>query len=240
MTTPSLASEREPLILSSSDSAEPASCLASLTRTRESELPPGGYAIAVLSDGLFLPLCLLPAPPTSVPASLSEDEGAYSLSLRKLSWYSDLIPQAFGNLLSSDPASGCTYDEALWWCQRHAETVSLLSEMQGAAVCSECYPERNIWYREEIEHLLRANGYDWSDEPDENGPFCFVATQQTLLAWLDIHIGSKNNPAGAPSPRSLPGLNLHVEAINLDELWMCLYEAVSTILAESSAKECIG
>jgi hypothetical protein len=192
------------------------------------ELPPAGYAIARLADGRFAPLGTVPFQP---------DEPL--VSLFPLRWSAELIPQAQAcHASDGDLIAFSTYQQALWWCQRRAETARLLYQAQVAALRSECYPERNVWYQEEIERLLREAGYGWPTSPqsregdaekrdaEQNGPCCIVESLDgcpRLLAWLELRRTGER-------PRC-PLSHLHVEAANLDELWQRLYEAVSTILA---------
>jgi hypothetical protein len=194
--------------------------------------PPPGYAIARLADGRFAPLGTVPFQP---------DEPL--VSLFPLRWSAELIPQAQAcHASDGDLIAFSTYQQALWWCQRRAETARLLYQAQVAALRSECYPERNVWYREETERLLRQAGYDWPGLPEScdgdgdgdeqkrdaesKGPCCIVEALDgcpRLLAWLELRRAGER-------PRC-PLSHLHVEAANLDELWQRLYEAVSTILA---------
>src|SRR5579875_696567 len=207
---------------------------------REPEiLPPPGYAIARLADGRFAPLGTVPFQPDEPLASLFP-----------LRWSADLIPQAQArHACDGDIIAFPTYQQALWWCQRRAETVCLLHHASVAALRSECYPERNIWYQEEIERLLYQAGYDWPTWPESRdrdgdeekresgskGPFCIVEALDgcpRLLAWLELQWANER-------PRC-PLSHLHVEAANLDELWVRLYEAVSTIIDRKCTKESRG
>jgi hypothetical protein len=199
--------------------------------TRELEiLPPKGYAIARLADGRFVPLGTVPFQPDEPLAGLFP-----------LRWSAELIPQAQTRHASDgDLIAFPTYQQALWWCQRRAETACLLHHASVAALRSECYPERSVWYREETERLLHEAGYDWPGlsesadgdedeqkrETESKGPFCIVEALDgcpRLLAWLELRRAS-----GCPRCSIS---NLHVEAANLDELWERLYDAVRTVLA---------
>jgi hypothetical protein len=193
------------------------------------ERPPTGYAIALLADGRFLPLAVAP----------TAEQETLAFALRPCSQHDDPVPLAEGDCPASGsgPVLCLTYQEALWWCQRRAETAHLLRAIQAATLRSECYPERNVWYREETERLLRQAGYDWpawpesadgdedekKRETESKGPCCIVEALDgcpRLLAWLDMTpVGDKGDGGALP--------NVQVEAANLDELWERLYEAVS-------------
>ncbi len=231
---------------------------------REPEiLPPPGYAIARLADGRFAPLGTVPFQPDEPLASLFP-----------LRWSAELIPQAQArHACDGDIIAFPSYQQALWWCQRSAETVCLLHHASVAALRSECYPERNIWYREETERLLHQAGYDWPTWPESadrdgdeekresgsKGPLCIVEALDgcpRLLAWLEVTAPTecRQNRAetetlSGKTPTSLQWANerprcplshLHVEAANLDELWVRLYEAVSTIIDRKCTKESRG
>jgi hypothetical protein len=193
------------------------------------ERPPAGYAIALLADGRFLPLTLMPL-----------GEEALTFALCQCGWQTDPIPLAEGEYSSPGHIICASYQEALWQCERHYETACLLREIGAATLSSECYPERNVWYREETERLLRQAGYEWpawpesrdgdedekKRETESKGPFCIVEALDgcpRLLAWLELRRAS-GYPRCSIS-------NLHVEAANLDELWERLYDAVRTVLA---------
>jgi hypothetical protein len=191
--------------------------------------PPTGSAIALLADGRFLPLAVAP----------TTEQETLAFALRHCCWHDDPVPLAESNGpgSDSDPIICSRYDEALWWCQRHDETTRLLRAVQAATLRSACYPERNVWYQEEIERLVREAGYEWpllreagsqEQQGAEPGPCCIVEAQDAdpprLLAWLDMTpVGDKGDGGALP--------NLHVEAANLDELWERLYDAVCTVLA---------
>lgn len=252
MTSSTFASEREPFARSA---PAPASPISSRPVRATRKLPPTGYAIATLHNGRFLPLLLL-----------SPDyDRLESYVLCRLSCYDDPVPQALGLQSSSDDVICSTFEEALWRCERRDETARLLQEARVAAMRSECYPERNSWYREEIERLLHEAGYGWPGQPESgeeekreaegNGPFCIVEAQDCprLLAWLEVTVqtDSRESLAGTDAQSGdndasllwrnerehCPILNLHVEAANLDELWERLYEAVNTVIVRFSKKE---
>jgi hypothetical protein len=242
---------------SGSVSAEPT---VSLLARETGALPPIGYAIATLSDGRFLPLTIVP----------SAYEETLAFALCKLSRHTDPVPPAEGFWPSSGPIICSTYDEALWWCQRQDETARLLRAVRAVTLRSECYPDRNVFYKEEIEHLLREAGYCWPGllesgdgekrDTESNGPFCIVEAQDhsRLLAWLEITVQAESWESHAGIDTQLVDdavalmwgyeenhhhcsiLNLHVEAANLDELWVRLYEAVSTIIDRKCTKESRG
>ncbi len=152
-------------------------------------LPPPGYAIARLADGRFAPLGTVPFQPDEPLAGLFP-----------LRWSAELIQEAQARHASDgDLIAFPTYQEALGWCQRRAETTRLLSQAAVAALRAECYPERNVWYREEIERLLHEAGYGWPALPESDdeekrdaekyGPFCIVEAldgHPRLLAWLEV------------------------------------------------------
>ena len=189
--------------------------------------PPAGYAIAFLADDRFLPLAVAPT------ATAEAEQETLAFTLRPCCRHTDPVPPAEGDAPASGPIICSRYDEARWWCERRAETACLLHQASVAALRSECYPDRNVWYREEIERLVREAGYGWplgeeagSQEQQgvEQGPCCIVEAQDAdpprLLAWLDMTpVGDKGDGCALP--------NVQVEATNLDELWERLYEAVS-------------
>jgi type II secretory pathway pseudopilin PulG len=109
-----------------------------------------------------------------------------------------------------------TYDEALWWCRRRDETIHVLCEIESLAVQSECYPERNAWYRDEIERLLTDAGYTWSAS-DPAGPFFLTACTDSIDAWIVTEMPT----AGASA------CHIQIEASNFDAMWEDLYGAVA-------------
>lgn len=195
------------------------------------ERPPAGYAIALLADGRFLPLSVAP----------TAEQETRAFALCPCGWHDDPVPPAEGDCPGRGAILYASYQEALWHCERHYETACLLQEIGAATLSSECYPERNVWYREETERLLREAGYEWPTWPESRdgdedekkreteskGPFCIVEALDgcpRLLAWLDMTpVGDKGDGGALP--------NVHVEAANLDELWERLYDAVRTVLA---------
>lgn len=200
------------------------------------ERPPAGYAIALLADGRFLPLVVAPT------AAAEAEQETLAFTLRPCCWHIEPVPPAEGGASGSGPIICSRYEEARWWCERSAETACLLHQASVAALRSECYPDRNVWYREEIERLLREAGYGWpllpSDEQEqqdvEHGPYCIVETQDAdppgLLAWLEMTPVGDNGDGRAQGRPCCMLPNVHVEASNLDELWKRLYDAVSTVV----------
>jgi len=194
------------------------------------ERPPAGYAIALLADGRFLPLSVAP----------TAEQETRAFALCPCGWHDDPVPPAEGDCPGRGAILYASYQEALWHCERHYETACLLQEIGAATLSSECYPERNVWYREETERLLREAGYEWPTWPESRdgdedeqkreaqskGPCCIVEALDggpRLLAWLELQ-----RAGGCPR---CPLSHLHVEATNLDELWERLYDAVRTVLA---------
>ena len=169
-------------------------------------LPPPGYAIATLPNGRFLPMSVL---------LLSLDGMAESsLSLCGLHWQNEIIPPAGGDWPRTGPIICRSYAGARDFCERCAETPHLLLESQHLAVMAECYPDRNAWYRDESERLLREAGYCGPNEMDK--PFFIVTTVSGISAW--IHASSPSSAA----------VHLHIQAANLDEMWEALYTAAFT------------
>jgi hypothetical protein len=192
MTTTLVPSEHEQLI-SRSDPADQAF-----------PFPPPGYAIAALPDGRFLPMSLL--------LLSCENAAEVSYSLCGLRWQHEIIPPAEGDWPCTGSILCQTYTDAHNVCERCAETPRLLLDTEQLAVRAECYPDRNVWYRDEIEHLLREAGYCRQESND--GPFSITPMTGGISAW--IH---------ARTPTSAE-IHLHVQAANLDEMWEAFYQGV--------------
>ena len=174
-------------------------------------LPPAGYAVARLPDGRYAP--------GTVPGSPGESAALVCL----LRWSGEIVPQALdGGQDGTDLIAFATYDEALCWCERRCENAWILLDLLTHAVQTQVYPERNVWFRDEIERRLREVGYSWPADAD--GPFDLSATPVDIRAWLDA--GSLH----------LPALSLHVEAPTIDEMWEALYAAVEAAIGRSAAR----
>jgi len=179
-------------------------------------LPPPGYAIAQLADGRCLPLTVLPLP---------DKEGGTDrpVSLCELYWQVEPIPPATGDWPRTGPIICDSCAEAVALCKRRAETLRRFLEAGRQATAAECYPERAVWYHDEIVFRLREAGYSWPpSEPDE--PCFFVASPTGITAWLDA------------DSLSLPALHLRVEAANPDEMWERLYAAVVAALGSGAVR----
>lgn len=164
--------------------------------------PPPGYAIAALPDGRFLPMSVL---------LLSHEDAAEStFSLCGLYWQNEIIPPAIGDWPRVGSIICQTYTDAYSFCERDAETPHLLLDTVRLAAVAECYPDRNIWYRDEIERLLREAGYCWPERDD--GPCSVVTTTGGLSAWIHAR------------DLTFAEMHLHVRAANLDEMWEALYQ----------------
>jgi len=167
-------------------------------------LPPPGYAIATLPDGCFLPM--------SVLLLSREDAIEVSLSLCGLHWQDEIIPPAGGDWPRTGSIICRTYAEAYSFCEQCAETSRLFLESERLAVVAECYPDRNVWYRDEIERLLHEADYCWPGRND--GPFSIISMTGSISAW--IHARSLTSAE----------MHLHIQAANLDEMWEALYAVV--------------
>jgi hypothetical protein len=186
-----------------------------LTSTAD-RLPPPGYAVAILADGRAAPLGI-------VPYQCSDQEhtqdgppcGVYTLD-----WQFEVVPPASGYWGRSGIIVFPTYADACRWCRRRQENASLLNRCQEQATQAECYPERSVWYREEIERLLRETGYHWPCRTPD-GPFLLVVYATDVSLW--IH---------ASSPY-LPTFSLHLQASNPDDAWEQAYAAVVKICGKS-------
>lgn len=164
--------------------------------------PSPGYAIAALPDGRFLPMSLL--------LLSHEDAAEVSYSLCGLRWQHEIIPPAEGDWPCTGPIICQTYTDAHNACERCAETPRLLLDTEQLAVRAECYPDRNVWYHDEIEHLLREANYSWPESND--GPFSITATTGGISAWIHAR------------DLTFAEMHLHVRAANLDEMWEALYQ----------------
>jgi len=175
-------------------------------------LPPAGFAVARLPDGRYAP--------GTVPGRPGESAALVCL----LRWSGEIVPQALdsGAAAGDDLIAFATYDEALCWCERRCENAWILLDWLTHAVQTEVYPERNVWFRDEIERRLREVGYSWPADAD--GPFDLSATHVDIRAWLN---------AGS---LLLPALSLHIEASHLDEMWEALYAAVEATIARKAAR----
>lgn len=103
-------------------------------------LPPH-YGVVQLANGRFYPLYAF------------GDETSASPSLSYLRWDLQAIPFAQGPMPEQGPVSFPCQSQAIEYCQRDNEEFDLLWYWNKHACEQELYPERNVWYREEMERL---------------------------------------------------------------------------------------
>jgi len=106
------------------------------------EALPDGYAVAQLSDGRFYPLRAQAEP---------------CLYIEPLHWEAQRVPFACGPRSASGIVSFADRKLAVQYCHRHHEEFPLLWEMAHTIWEQEVYPERNVWYREEVSRLLHEH-----------------------------------------------------------------------------------
>ena len=106
------------------------------------EALPDGYAITQLSDGRFYPLRVPWKPYTDI---------------YPLSWEAQRVPFAYGPRSASGIVSFADRKLAVQYCHRQHEESPLLREMAETLQEREVYPERTVWYQEEIQHLLHEH-----------------------------------------------------------------------------------
>ena len=106
------------------------------------EALPDGYAVAQFADSRFYPLRAQTEP---------------YVSIEPLSWNAQRIPFARGSHSTRGIVSFAERKLAVQYCHRYHEEFPLLWEMAQTVWEHEVYPERNVWYREEIQHLLHEH-----------------------------------------------------------------------------------
>ena len=106
------------------------------------EALPDGYAITQLSDGRFYPLRVPWKPYTDI---------------YPLSWEAQRVPFAYGPRSASGIVSFADRKLAVQYCHRQHEEFPLLWEMAHTIWEHEVYPERNVWYREEVSRLIHEH-----------------------------------------------------------------------------------
>ena len=116
------------------------------------EALPDGYAITQLSDGRFYPLRVSWKPYTDI---------------YPLSWEAQRVPFAYGPRSASGIVSFADRKLAVQYCHRQHEESPLLREMAQTLQEREVYPERNVWYQEEIQRLVQE--YDPYSSWKNNG-----------------------------------------------------------------------
>ena len=181
----------------------------------DNQLPPPGYAVAILPDGRAAPLGIVPYQPTG-----NEDTpDVLPFGVYTLDWQFEAVPPACDQWPRTGIITFPTYTDACLWCWRRQENISLLKRCQEQAMRAECYPERSVWYRKEMKRLLRETGYHWSHRTPD-GPFLLVVSSTEVSLW--IH---------ASSPY-LPAFSLHLHASNPDDAWEQAYATVAKMLGK--------
>jgi hypothetical protein len=182
-------------------------------------LPPPDYAIAILPHGLYAPLGVIHARSPDAPIT----------TVYALHQHSELVPMAepdwprYHNTDESTLLAFATYDEALWWCRRREDTIAVLTAIEALTVQTEMYPDRNVWYRDEIEQLLHDAGYSWSAS-DPDAPFFLMACTDSIDAWMNAEMRTAGTSA----------CHIHITASHVDELWEDLYAAVARWMRKES------
>jgi hypothetical protein len=166
----------------------------------------------MLPSGLYAPLGVIHAQSPDAPIT----------TVYALHQHSELVPMAEPDWPRYHHTGECallafaTYDEALWWCRRRDNTIGMLTAIKALTVQTELYPDRNIWYRDEIEYLLLDAGSSWSAS-DPAAPFFLMACTDSIAAWIN----AETRTAGTPA------CHIYRAASNIDELWEDLYVAVA-------------
>lgn len=182
----------------------------------DDQLPPPGYAVAILPDGRAAPLGI-------VPYQRADNEDAQDVQpfgVYMLDWQFEAVPPAHDIWPRTGTITCATYANACLWCRRRQENAHLLGLYQEQTAHLECYPERSAWYREETERLLRETGYHWPGD-DRDGPFLLTVYATEVSLWIN-----------ASSPY-LPRLCLRVLASDHDEVWERAYAAVAKMCGKS-------
>ena len=127
-----------------------------------------------------------------------------------------MLPASVSDSEGSDPSSSpqetslcCTDEHLLAW--------------QRLAAQGECYPERNAWYQEAIEMLVRPLASP-SNETNATPVLVRFSSESGIAAWVSCCFFQKGIPH-----------EMQVEAATLDAAWEGLYAEVYVLLSSPSA-----
>lgn len=164
-------------------------------------LPPH-YGVVQLANGRFYPL------------SIPDDDTRSSPYLSFLRWDVQYIPFAQGPMPKQGPVSFSCQAQAVQYCLRDNEECDLLWQWRKHACEQELFPERNVWYREEIERIACLVQHSGFASPHSIHSFTAGAV---VYASVWIHF---------------PGdyRRLQVQAPTLDEAIVVLYDLVVATL----------
>jgi len=164
-------------------------------------LPPH-YGVAQLASGRFYPLYVSGEEP---------GEPELSPSFYCLRWEDQRIPFALGPLRREGVVSFAQRTQALQYCQREKEAFDLLWQWQQRACQAELYPERNAWYRDEIERLAHSGNCSLFLSRETVDCHC-VGDEVYASIW--VHLAKTYQAIRAKAP-------------TIDEALVALYEQVT-------------
>jgi len=144
-------------------------------------------------------------------------------SLSRLTTRFEVIPLAVGPHLHLPQVERgfSRREDAIAYCLRRSEEWPLLYECNTRATESELFPERNAWYRAEIERIVRAHDLFAS----RRDPISLSVYSTSVSAWVSLSLGGKYQ-------------SLHIEAPTMDEAWKALYQCVyKQVAADSGLRE---
>nr|HET6902326.1 hypothetical protein [Ktedonobacteraceae bacterium] len=162
---------------------------------------PSHYGVAQLASGRFYPLYVS-----------GEEPGELELSpsFSCLHWGDQRIPFALGSTPREGVVSFEQHTHAIQYCQRNEEEFALLWQWQQYACQAELYPERNAWYRDEIERLAHAGDCPLLLSRETVDCLC-IGTEVHAYIW--VHLAGSYQAIRAKAP-------------TLDEALVALYEQV--------------
>jgi hypothetical protein len=127
----------------------------SMVRTRKQATIPEGMALVETASGRWFPAFALFS---EIPYRINVMDG------------SPLIPPARDTFHDPEPGYVCREEAIEAW----REAVELTEYWRGLAACTELYPERNVWFLDEIEQLAGGD--------DTTYLHCGISVQAVVLA----------------------------------------------------------
>ncbi len=165
---------------------------------------PEDYAIALTPDGLFYPLLIS----YISPKADTEKRPRGIAMLLSLRWEWEDIPPACGAHPSEGLVAYSSWEEAIAWCYRRTENISLRTAWDILASHIELYPERNAFYDEHIRDLLLQAAMDMLPPGISICPL-----HRSVCAWITCSHHGKEQQVFA-------------EAETIDAVWEALYTQV--------------
>jgi hypothetical protein len=169
---------------------------------------PEEYAIALTPDGLFYPLLVSYASPAIAPTADTAKRPRSIAMLFSLRWEWEDIPPASGAYPGEGLVAYASWEEAIAWCYRRIENISLLTDWDTLATHLELFPERNVFYDEHIRALLSQAAMDMLPPGISICPL-----HRSVCAWITcLHHGKEQR--------------VFAEAETIDAVWEALYNQV--------------